>query len=158
MRFFSFLFLVKEVVVPVKDATAKVQKDVQRDEKREDKLLTVNEKISDSTCESNQNVDYPDAFKSSNKDSPEGHVVVSESDRMILTLDHFRWQQTCLTYLLISRRFSPRGWLQHYLVVFIKFCNLCIMFSFLLRSLSFYLVDAQVEEDLNAVHHPENVD
>ena len=33
MSFFCFLLLVEEVVVPVKDATAKVQKDVQRDEK-----------------------------------------------------------------------------------------------------------------------------
>ena len=33
MSFFSFLFLVEEVVVPVEDASAKVQEDVERDEK-----------------------------------------------------------------------------------------------------------------------------
>ena len=157
MSFFSFLFLVEEVVVPVKDATANVQKDVERNEERVDKLLTINQEIGDSTSECNQNVDYPDSFKSSNKDSPEGHVVISERDCLTLTLNKFRWQHFCLINLLLSR-LSSWGRLKHYLVIFIKLCNFCIVLSLLLHSLLLNLVNAQVEEDLNAVNHPENVD
>ena len=91
MSFLSFLFLVEEVVVPVKDATANVQKDVERDEECVDKLLAINQEIGDSTSECNQNVDYPDSLKFSNKDSPEGHVVLSERDRLTLFMNIFRW-------------------------------------------------------------------
>ena len=158
MSFLSFLFLVEEVVVPVEDATANVQKDVERNEECVDKLLAINQEIGDSTSECNQYVDYPDSFKSSNKDSPEGHVVLSERDSLTLTLNEFRWQHFCLIKLLLNWWFSSWGRLEHYLIIFIKLCNFRIVLRLVLHSLLLNLVNAQVEEDLNAVNHPENVD
>ena len=104
MSFLSFLFLVEEVVVPVEDATANIQKDVEWNEERVDKLLAINQDKGDCTSECNQNVEYPDSLKLSNKDSPEGHVVFSERDRLTRTLNLFRWQHFCLIIDLLCNR------------------------------------------------------